>query len=421
MTDRASADLLIDAHRLSDLLGRPVRATRLRFKPALSTTALLLDARGDRPPQWVQVGHPEHADKLRKAVELAHERGQVLHLREVDGLSILHGTIDTDPRLQKGLDAVRETHGPVTAGVEAGRLGVLRYNPQRRLVLRQEVPHQDPVVLRVTHGRQPGAHTALAALAVLGVPVVEPLRDGSGPRSKRVSVWPWFGRGDLSSLVSDSADAAAAAAAAAAAGAALARLHTAATPAAPGEGSAGSAFPPVPDPVRALSAQVQDLAALEEDAAERLSTLVARVSRQIGTREWVTGLTHGDFSADQVLVGRPGEDLVRLTDFDRAGHGPLAADLGSFAAAELLDLPHRGPGAGSVRAPDLGTLPLTRAMLEGYAAAGGPAVHHADDEAVRVWTARALLGRVLEPFRAADPDWVAGIHRRMDQVGEVLP
>ena len=43
-----------------------------------------------------------------------------------------------------------------------------------------------------------------------------------------------------------------------------------------------------------------------------------------------------------------------------------------------------------------------------------------DEAALRTWMARSLLARVTDPFRAADPDWLDGIHRRLDQVEEAL-
>jgi len=398
VTARASADLLIDRERLSTLLGRQVRTTRLRFKPGLSTSAVLLTA-GQDDPGWIQVSHPGHTDKLRKAVELAGERGQQVHVLQDGELTLAHGTIDTDPRLQKGLDALRPVHASVSEAVAAGRLSVLRYNPQRRLVLRRDVTAGDPLVLRVTAEKQVGVHASLRDLAAAGVPVVEPVRDDVRRRSRRVTVWPWFGQGDLATV-----DASVVETAGPAAGAALARLH----------GSAVAAEP-VLDTVVALSRQVWDVVDLDPGAGERLHALTAAVAERIGSGRWATGHVHGDFSADQVLVGRDHEDPVRLTDFDRSGRARLAGDLGSFAAAELL----AGSREGDQAWPGVDALPLTRAMLAGYTQAGGAGQPLTDPD-LRTWVARALLTRVTEPFRAADPDWLAGIHRRLDQVQAVL-
>lgn len=398
MSDRASADLLIDADRLSELIGRPVRATRLRFKPGLSTLAVLQDTEGAGAPQWIQVSHDAHLDKLRNALALARERDQRVHLIRSGELTIAHGSIDTDPRLQKGLDGLRELHPFVSEAITMGDLQVLRYNPHRRLVLRREVEGRDPEIIRVTTHRQRGVDQTLAAYAAAGIPVIHPDTSHALSRSRRVTVWPWFGRGDLADLPTEVA-----VEAAPTAGAALAQLHASAVP---GED--------VPDPVAALRSLVTDLRALDPGASARMEQLVARFADRVASSQWARGPVHGDFSADQVLVGREGEEVVRLTDFDRAGHGALAADLGTFAATELTET-----SAGS-RVRDPRSLPLTAALLRGYAEAPVSPSVATDEGALRTWMARSLLARATEPFRAADPDWLDRIHARLDQAQDVL-
>ncbi|TSE14487.1 phosphotransferase [Arthrobacter sp. KBS0703] len=97
-------------------------------------------------------------------------------------------------------------------------------------------------------------------------------------------------------------------------------------------------FPAGPDVWRDdIAAQLQAtrsmvaslLPALEEPARRVEAELRARLLKDGAASEYV--LVHGDFSADQVLVG--GSE-VRLIDFDRARIGAAEADLGSFAAAE---------------------------------------------------------------------------------------
>lgn len=398
MGERASADLLVDSDRLGALVGRPVRATHLRFKPALSCLAVLLDAEGVAAPHWIQVSHDAHLDKLRNALEKARARAQRVHLIRTDDLTIAHGTVDTDRRLQRGLDGLRELHPFVSEAITMGDLQVLRYNPHRRLVLRREVEGRDPEIIRVTADTQSGVDELLAACAAAGVPVVRPDTSHALSHNRRITVWPWFGRADLAALPPETSQEAAQAA-----GAALARLH-------------GSAVPgdEVPDPAGALRAQVCDLQALDGEASRRLAELVARFTDRVAARQWARGPVHGDFSADQVLVGRAGEDPVRLTDFDRFGHGVRQADLGTFAATELTEA-----GTGSeFRAP--GALPVTSAMLRGYAEVSDSPSLATDEAALRTWMARSLLARVTDPFRAADPDWLDGIHRRLDQVEEAL-
>lgn len=398
LSGRASADLLIDAERLSELVGREVRATRLRFKPALSTLAVLVDAASETAPQWIQVSHDAHLDKLRNALEKAQERAQRVHLIRTGDLTIAHGNIDTDPRLQKGLDGLRELHPFVSEAVTMGDLQVLRYNPQRRLVLRREVEGRDPEIIRITAHRQTEGGAPLAAYAAAGVPVIHPDTTHALSHNARVTVWPWFGRGDLASLPTGSG-----VEAAVAAGAALARLHGSSVP---GE--------EVPEPAGTLQALAKDLRAIDPEASARMAQLVAGFRDRIGASEWATGPVHGDFSADQVLVGRAGEDVVRLTDFDRAGHGVLAADLGTFAATELTE------AGGGRRFAGLDSLPLTSALLNGYAEAPVSRSVPMDGAALRPWMARSLLARATEPFRAADPDWLESIHQRLDQIEEVL-
>lgn len=398
MSSRASADLLIDRARLSELVGRDVRALRLRFKPGLSTSAALVDTAGAEPPHWIQVSHDAHLDKLRNALELARDRAQRVHLVRTGDLTIVHGDIGTDPRLQKGLDGLRTLHPCLREAVAMGDLQVLRYNPHRRLVLRRNLGHGDPEVIRITGHRQRRVDESLRRYQAAGVPLVRPDQRHVLAEQKRLTVWPWFGRGDLTTLRPEEA-----VVAARHAGAALRQLHGADLP---GDRAA--------DPTDRFAALVADLRALDAGAATRMERLVVAAGERQSSAAGRTGTVHGDFSADQVLVGRTGEDTVRLTDFDRAGRGALLADLGTFAAAELTTAPTgtRFHGADS--------LPLTRALLAGYTEAFAAPSVPTDDVLLRDWTARALLVRVTEPFRAGLPDWLEAIHGRLDQIEEML-
>lgn len=421
---RDPADLLIDQARLSELVGRPVRAVRLRHKPGLSTSAVLVDTEGTRPPGWIQVTYPGHVDKLRNALRRAGDRGQLIQVREVPaalapgGLLLAHGEIDSDPRLQRGLDTVRGAHPSVHAALASGRLSVLRYNPQRRLILRREVAGAETLVLRVTAEKQRGTHRLVSGLAATGVPVVQPLATHGLHRTRRVTVWPWFGTSDLHQSPAHEAGPQALAA-----GRALAALH-----AVPG---AQLRLEPVPEAGAELAVLAADLCQIDAGAGERMQRLVTAVTEAISAGVWEVGTVHGDFSADQVLVdGQAGGDSgLVLTDFDRIGTGPLAADLGMFAAAELLATSPQGAGAGAGAGasaaggpsttggdPDSSTLPLTAALIQGYAAARGQQPQAPE----RAWVARALLTRVVEPFRAGEPDWVRLVHDRLDQVQDVL-
>ena len=432
VSGRVTADLLIDSARLSELLGRPVRASRLRHKAGLSTTAALFDPTAEQPPGWVQVTHPEHQDKLSNALRRAGVRGQQVHLRAVPEsvapgrLKLAWGGFDTDPRLQSGLDTVRVAHPDLPEAVQDGRLSVLRYNPHRRLVLHRPMTGCQSLVLRVTAHRQRFVQRNLAALTAAGVPLVSPLATHGLERTRRVSVWPWFGVGDLhhrsmtggapadGAVRADIAAPAEIAALAHEAGAALAGVHH----------TAGLTVADSTEPRKELQRLRRDLTHCDPAAGERMDAANQRVLGLIDERPWARGTLHGDFSADQVLVAAPGADgdRIALTDFDRISSGPLARDLGSFAAHELLSSSVSGAGPAVAESSLIGELPMTAALLEGYAASGrGRQTPDGIAEPdLRTWTAHALLLRVLDPFRDAEPEWVGLIHQRLDQIEEIL-
>ena len=105
-------------------------------------------------------------------------------------------------------------------------------------------------------------------------------------------------------------------------------------------------------------------------------------------------LAHGDFTPDQVLV-RLDDGAVWLTDFERSRLAPAATDLGSYLA--VVD--------------DA----MARALLDGYADAGGRGPDRADLAAGAV---RARLERLVEPLRHADPRWRERIDRELEELEE---
>ena len=105
-------------------------------------------------------------------------------------------------------------------------------------------------------------------------------------------------------------------------------------------------------------------------------------------------LSHGDFTPDQVLV-RLDDGAVWLTDFERSRLAPAATDLGSYLAVV-----------------DDAT---ARALLDGYADAGGRVPDRADLAAGAV---RARLERLAEPLRHADARWRERIGRELEELEE---
>lgn len=401
----AHAALLLDADRVSALVGRPVRAVALRRKPGLSTSAALLaaDAPAGAPTVlgWVRALLPAHRAKLAKAQALAARRGRSVHVRRVDGptpeedLLVAWGPIATDPRLIRPLDRLTRV---VPDLIGDPRAHVLRYNPLRRLVLRLGPDHPDSVVVRVT--AHPGTAQTRAArlLAGRGVPVLAPVRGPGLPEglhgSRRVSVWPWVsGPGDLS-VTGDLAQGAAA-------GAALAALHAASADL---TGVADLGLPRYDR--RHLADQrvtlVRAVGSLDAGLGARAAALLAAAPAPEPGHRPV--LVHGDFSADQVLAtGAADSTQVTLLDLDRLGVGDPAQDLGSFVASELLRTDGRDPGLGE-------------AVLRGHSADADATT----DAVLRPWVAHALVTRLVEPFREGRADWRDGIAHRLDLLEQVL-
>lgn len=118
------------------------------------------------------------------------------------------------------------------------------------------------------------------------------------------------------------------------------------------------------------------------DFASRLAAAVNQPQR--------SGPVHGDFSADQVLVGRD-DGRIGVIDWDRSGLADPAWDLACF----LADLETRSL-AGSLPASTAAN--WRTSVLDGY---GGcyEAGH------LQRATAAALVARATEPFRHRHPDW----------------
>ncbi|MCM6764292.1 aminoglycoside phosphotransferase family protein [Rathayibacter sp. ZW T2_19] len=343
---------LLDARRLDDALGGAVHVTRRRWKRG-ADVVVAFD--GPAGPGWIA----SYADpaKLDKTRERARRVGVVL--REHPGLLAVSGPVRADRELSP---SVRRLERLEPGLLERARL--LRHNPHRRLV----VAEASRVVKIVT----PGAAASVVevarvqrALADRGVPVLVPTVIGSGASST-----PWWGDGDLTERRSELA--------AARAGTALARLHAVrGVPVPAGSGDE------VATAVRALVDLVPGLA----PRLERLASGLAGA----GPR---SAVVHGDFSADQVLVG----DGVRLIDFDRVRADEPERDLGGLLAAEP---PSSALGA---------------ALLEAYRTAGGAV----DPAALRRRTASAVLLRAVEPFRTALPDWRERVEAALARAEGVL-
>ena len=373
MTTAEAVAAMLDADRLSERLQRPVRADRLRIKPEVSVLVSLTDWSTGLTAGWARLLWPVSHSKAAQAERLATRLGLAqppVTLPLDEGLLLQSGEVLTDPKLAQ----------PLAQAMELGVLGaweardVLRYNPSRRLVLRDGA-----TVLRLRTGAGGPADDVHRTLSGL-LPVPGLLDSQAVARCEgRVSVQQWCGDTNLADFYADNADGPATAQgpkeASRRVGALLAELHSCV-----GQLPAG-----LIDRLPHQPAGFRDLAEGHARQLDVLAPELARRVRAVGDMlpSLLPGtpvLAHGDVSPDQVLyeysTGR-----IWLTDFDRVRLAPAAMDLGSYLA----------------EAPSC----QRHALLEGYA------THRPVPGAEELGWALALsrLARLADPLRRAHPSW----------------
>ncbi|EJN83626.1 phosphotransferase [Actinomyces naeslundii] len=345
-TTADAVSTLLDADRLSELLDQPVRAGRLRIKPNVSVLVSLTDRSTGLTSGWARLLWPVSHSKAAQAERLAASLGldQAPVTRGADGdLLLQSGPVHTDPKLAEPMA------GAARQGVlrpwKAG--DVLRYNPSRRLVLRD-----GSTVLRIRI--RPGdpaddVHRALAEL----LPVPRLLDSESVARCQgHVSIQQWCGDTNLAELfdartaehttsevVSETA-----AGATRRVGALLAELH-----------SCVEALKPElvdrlphrhPDPRDLAEVHARQLDALDPDLARRVRAVGGMLPARLPGDPV---LAHGDASPDPGVV----RALLRADLADRLRPGAPSA--GSRRPGLLprggSGLPRARPAGGLRRAP----------------------------------------------------------------------
>jgi hypothetical protein len=391
--DRALAglDVVLDDERLTGAIDgaiphagvRSAEATYVRYKPGMGCIVTCrLTLAGGELDAYVRLERRSSYGKLaryaRKATAPSAVAGgavmlpglaAVLYPRPNDRRVAAMAALADDGRRELLLAEALPEHPQLWPA----RLQPVRWKPERRFVATLLGP-DGPLALVKAYGD--GYAAAARAAATLGA--------RSTPRTPRCLarsraagfiVLDWFAG---SSLATDMK----AARSVASAGAALAELHALAPPA--------LGLMTRDAELRRVLDSVDTVAALMPGArgtALRLAQLIAlRLPRDVRP-----SVTHGDFSADQVLVER---DRVALVDFDEAMLADPLRDLGTFVAALGRDVVAGRLTAATAAAAE-------RALLEGY---GAP-----DAAGVRVWTAAALLHLAPEPFRNRQPEWPAAV------------
>ncbi len=431
--DLPCLSVVLDAGLLSSLMGEEVRITRVRYKPHTSALVAFIRTRGGVEDHgWAVTRAADAGAKLAgRAAVSARTGGGIRFLRpgppDRDAF-IAVGSVADDWALRKNLRWLAQRGlGQLGAVPRPGELlngtaQVLRYNPERRLVLLEPTTAGPIVVKTAAHPLHEDADRWLQErLRRHGVPVLPELGDAQcSRRGTRAS--PAWGDGDLAAAGTPES--------ARHAGAALAALHRVTGPEAgapPALGTAqgtieGAAQDSPPGPAAdlaqgtaqanvfgyaadQLAPTLEMISALVPELAAPAERLAARIRRRL--QDVSAGaapvLVHGDFSADQVLVS--GGD-VRLIDFDRARFGAAESDLGSFAAVEDIRQWQAAPGPG----------PHTEALFQGYRDAGGRFA----PGAVTAWAAWRLFCNSVDPFRERTTDWAEAIARHLDRAAELV-
>lgn len=347
--------LALDAEALGARLGSaPLTPHYLRYKPG-ETCTLRLDDGG--AGLIVRAVTRRRYDIYRQRESWRRPDSPVRYLDDLCTV-VLPGSLDRQIKSAKQLLSPDRAGKLLAELVGPGdhRLTVLRHKPERRIVARIDRAGQPFALLKAV---PPARFAALLASAEMG------MAQGGGPilaadAQRGLVVQGWF-KGEV-------ADTARSPAVFSAIGTALARLHVRPAP-------LGKAAPhPCGPALNALAQLLPELAAEARALAEGLSDALMRDAGP-------TGFCHGDFSADQVILGADGPQFI---DWDRAGPGPVQSDIGSFIARLDSD------GVN----PDLGC-----AFLQAYEVAAGP------QDNVALFHAASLAALVCEPFRQRQPGW----------------
>lgn len=135
----------------------------------------------------------------------------------------------------------------------------------------------------------------------------------------------------------------------------------------------------------------QAVAATVPHLASRVRGAGARVAQLLLALPEENSAVHGDFSADQVVVG----DSLAIIDYDAAGIGDAASDLARFSAVATAEvIAGRLPAQSAEKAVE--------AVLTGYEQTAGTGTQPRMPLHRSAW----LLRLAPEPFRRRSADWV---------------
>ena len=374
---------------------RAAHITYVRYKPlAHCRVAYRLDVAGVVVDLDVRACRPQDLDRWIEGHDLVQAPGagplgpECLVLKQC---AVLVATFPNDLRLRVVQELVDSADRqrvlrellPSRPDVWQGELRGLRYRPERRYVAELRVAGGPRAILKSYAGKAytRGRRNAQAFRSRAGLRIARLLGCSD---SRRLLAFEWLSGRLLRNLCcAPEIDVSAITAV----GAALAELHAQ-------EAEASG-----------LVSMAVEIGFICPRLARRATVLARGLAAELTGAEATYRPVHGDFSANQVLVG---EQHVAIVDLDSACYGDPADDLGNFIAqAERHAL--RGelpPGrVESIRA----------ALLAGYAL-GNPLLPRRID----LYTAVKLLRATRFPFRAREEDWPQHTESLLERAEAVL-
>lgn len=143
----------------------------------------------------------------------------------------------------------------------------------------------------------------------------------------------------------------------------------------------------------------------EIDSIEEIKTAIIKKLAHVTASQ--TGLMHGDFYSDQVLIGSVDQPIA-LIDFDRAGYGNQIIDLANFCADLRLQRVWHSLGNSEQ---------LEQAFVTGYYASEQETTLPDKFETL---VAAQMLKQVVAPFRSWDSNWQEKIRVGLDACREII-
>lgn len=377
--------LMLDPVRLAEVIGcGPLRLDYLRLKSGTSCVAAYRIR-----DNWLvaKAVTPDRVDELRPGPD----QGDLPH-RILPELAFEIMPAAADRRMRGLADALDPQRSPAFLahlrgiGIEADRLVPFRLKPQRRLVGRLDRKGKPAAFLKI-HARERFADALIAATLS---------QFGPGPRllhadaRSGVLLTEWLDGQPLQAGTSGADQFIRA-------GELLAQVH--------------ATDLPMPirtdrkDDLSSLEMVIADCAHLLPSLKDRLTDLKENLRSALLSQPGSRGLMHGDFSADQVLIGPAG---LHLIDWDRSAIGDRGSDIGCFLAR--LDKDVLDGTLSSEAAARAG-----RDFLEGYAARAPL------PPSLAAQKLRHLALLLTEDFRHQRPDWDQRIEALLGVIELGLP